>query len=636
MRFFGRSAQYDSVGLSHSEDGGALEIADASSTSEISTSIDAGHSRKAVSTDSEVGCEGTTLLVGASAEAQPFVTDGGDGLTTRALVGGALVGFLLCGSNMYFGLQTGWVTMGSVQSALVGFGMFQSSERGLSVQENVMLQTTAVAAATMPLSGGFLGVVPALEQLGRRLSIVEQLQWCLGLGFFGAFLAVPLRSEMLLRQRLEFPSGKATAKLIEVLHSKRRGSFAKEWSALKASVLAGALFSVSSALFPCVSMIQIFGAKAAAWGWMLDPSPAYIGQGAIMGLRSGISMLVGAILGFGILGPVAKRMGWAPGQLDDWKSGPTGFVVWVSLALMLGDSLASLGLTAIRAACPRRAEPAMDGTAVSVPYAVWSVGLAASTTVCVAVLTTTGLLGVGETLAAITCAVFVSVVAIRALGETDINPVSGVGKVSQLLFAFVSPGNVVPNLVAGAVAEAGAAQGGDMMQDLKTGLLVAASPTAQFHAQLLGSVCSIVFTVVLYALFSTVYKIPSPDLPAPTALVWLDMAQLCANGFTVDFSQSLTPICIIAFALGALSALSAASPLSPIALAVGMYLSPRFSMPRVFGAVAADLWRRWHPASHSRFMVVVASGFVLGEGVFSVLAAAARALGLHPLACESS
>lgn len=37
----------------------------------------------------------------------------------------------------------------------------------------------------------------------------------------------------------------------------------------------------------------------------------------------------------------------------------------------------------------------------------------------------------------------------------------------QLVFAVVSPGSVVPNLVAGAIAEAGAQQAGDLMQVLK-------------------------------------------------------------------------------------------------------------------------------------------------------------------------
>eukprot|EP00967_Tisochrysis_lutea_P116340 scaffold187257_cov35-Tisochrysis_lutea.AAC.2 len=50
------------------------------------------------------------------------------------------------------------------------------------------------------------------------------------------------------------------------------------------------------------------------------------------------------------------------------------------------------------------------------------------------------------------------VLAVRALGQTDLNPVSGVGKLSQIIFAGLSPGAIVPNVVAGAVAEAGAMQ----------------------------------------------------------------------------------------------------------------------------------------------------------------------------------
>ena len=47
---------------------------------------------------------------------------------------------------------------------------------------------------------------------------------------------------------------------------------------------------------------------------------------------------------------------------------------------------------------------------------------------------------------------------VRALGETDLNPVSGLGKVSQLFFAWIQPGNIVANIIAGGVAEAGAQQ----------------------------------------------------------------------------------------------------------------------------------------------------------------------------------
>jgi uncharacterized oligopeptide transporter (OPT) family protein len=57
-----------------------------------------------------------------------------------------------------------------------------------------------------------------------------------------------------------------------------------------------------------------------------------------------------------------------------------------------------------------------------------------------------------------------SVLGVRALGETDLNPVSGLGKISQVCFAAIMPGAIVANLVAGGIAEAGAQQAGDLMQ----------------------------------------------------------------------------------------------------------------------------------------------------------------------------
>ena len=74
-------------------------------------------------------------------------------LTPRAVVAGLFTGTILCFTNMYFGLLTGWVTMGSIQSALIGYGLFQlpGFRRGLRFGplENVAVQTISVATATL-------------------------------------------------------------------------------------------------------------------------------------------------------------------------------------------------------------------------------------------------------------------------------------------------------------------------------------------------------------------------------------------------------------------------------------------------------------------------------------------------------
>ena len=59
-------------------------------------------------------------------------------------------------------------------------------------------------------------------------------------------------------------------------------------------------------------------------------------------------------------------------------------------------------------------------------------GLVLSAAFCTAVMTPLLHMHVYEPLAAVVLALLVAVLAVRALGQTDLNPVSGVGKLSQV------------------------------------------------------------------------------------------------------------------------------------------------------------------------------------------------------------
>ena len=89
--------------------------------------------------------------------------------TLRSLVVGLLIGVVICFSNTYFGLQTGWISGMAMPSALLGFAWFKSISKILKFPftpvENVLVQTVAGAVGTMPLGCGFVGVIPALELL---------------------------------------------------------------------------------------------------------------------------------------------------------------------------------------------------------------------------------------------------------------------------------------------------------------------------------------------------------------------------------------------------------------------------------------------------------------------------------------
>lgn len=182
--------------------------------------------------------------------------------TLRALLAGIIIGILIAFSNTYFGLQTGWISGMAMPSALIGFAYFKGLRtlttqlggplkrlglgEGFSEVENVLVQTVAGSVGTMPLGCGFVGVVPALEFLlkpsetpdntwsilpqtpvsvaeskaltGIHLPMGKLVLWALGVCFFGVMFAVPLRKEVIIREKLKFPSGTATALMIGVLH----------------------------------------------------------------------------------------------------------------------------------------------------------------------------------------------------------------------------------------------------------------------------------------------------------------------------------------------------------------------------------------------------------------------------------
>lgn len=268
---------------------------------------------------------------------------------------------------------------------------------------------------------------------------------------------------------------------------------------------------------------------------------------------------------------------------------------------------------------------------------------------------------------------------VRALGETDLNPVSGLGKISQLLFAVIQPGNVVANIIAGGVAEAGAQQwavnvslrvyclknthhrAGDLMQDLKTGHLIQASPRAQFYGQLIGSTISIPVTVTAFVLYNKAYTIPGPTFPAPTAYVWLNLARLLRGSLAL---QAVTTLLTGRTGDGNLPEKSAIFMLSSaivfalisafkthasrrrlwyakwipsgVAFAIGFLNTPAFSLARLVGGIVEYIYYTSHSSRGETGdirLIVAASGFVLGEGVMSVVCLVLRTLGVGIASC---
>ena len=238
---------------------------------------------------------------------------------------------------------------------------------------------------------------------------------------------------------------------------------------------------------------------------------------------------------------------------------------------------------------------------------------------------------------ALLLALLLSIMGVRALGETDLNPVSGISKLTQLVFALVTPAGsknaVVINLLAGGISEAGALQAGDLLQDLKTGHLLGASPKAQFYGQLIGSGVGAVVSAAVYKLYTNVYKIPGGLFQVPTGFVWIFTARLVTGSglpsHTPIFAAGaailwafITALRIYGMSLRQADGSKGAwwVPYIPggIAVAVGMYNTPSFTLARTAGGLLMWYWKSWKGREETP-MIVLASGLILGEGLLSIV-----------------
>ena len=402
-----------------------------------------------------------------------------------------------------------------------------------------------------------------------------------------------------------------------------------------------------------------------------------------MGPATTIHMLLGALLGWAVLSPLAKSKGWAPGPVADWTTGSKGWIIWISLAIMMVDSIISLGWLVLRPlilygpsfyrqargrwyrdklssifhvdrlrtgdytalVSSETASPVKDQSHDNKSLSETAEPdapphhLVSNKTVTILFILSILLcifsiryvfppIPFGAIILSMLLALLLSIIGVRALGETDLNPVSGISKLTQLIFALVIPSSnpnaIAINLLAGAVSESGALQAGDMMQDLKTGHLLGAAPRAQFWGQMIGSLVGAVVSAGVYRLYTSVYEIPGGMFQVPTAYVWIFTARLVTGQGLPEMAWQWALGAGIVFAF-----LTAArvrgqglwwQPYVPggIAVAVGMYNVPSFTLARTIGGLVNWYWRIYRKKEDTP-VIIIASGLILGEGLISIV-----------------
>lgn len=595
-------------------------------------------------------------------------------LTVRAVATGMLLGGVLSAANLYVGLKIGWTFAMGITASLVSFGLFRAL-RPLGVRQLGLLETntsqTAASAAAYYSASGLASAMPALAMLYRDGVVgspgpsgTPLALWIGAVSVLGVVLAIPVKRALVNPGELRFPAGLACAESLRSLYASSEAAVGRAralFVAALASATWKALLEAKLGVFARVPALLAPTTKAAGYTLGLGTSVLLYGSGAIVGLRVAASMAGAALITFGVVGPYLESIGvlrvapeglnaaaWnayrtaaeADGALATRAAAGLGALlrarwsVWPGTAMMVAASLTGLLL---RASAVRRAFGALRGgargddplAAVEIPRSWFLGGFALSGGACVVALVAFFGVSLPAALASIALAFLLALVAARVTGETGITPIGAMGKVAQLVFGLLVPGQPAANLMTANVTSGSAAHCADLLNEVKTGYEVGASPRKQLVAQLFGVLAGGLVCTPVYALLARPERLGA-ELPAPAAVAWAGVARVLVRGLDGVPRHALLAAAIAGGIGVVLATLEDRGPArlkpwlpSTTGIGVALVIDGSDSLAIFVGAVLGHLVTRARP-DRVPLLLAAASGVIAGESVTGVLAIAIR------------
>ncbi|XP_028768497.1 probable metal-nicotianamine transporter YSL5 [Neltuma alba] len=625
-------------------------------------------------------------------------------LTIRALVVSLLLSVLFSFIVMKLNLTTGIIPSLNVSAGLLGFFFVKTWTKFLDKsgmlkqpftrQENTVIQTCVVASSGIAFSGGFGSYLFGMSERIARLSSDKNdfknpsLGWIIGflfvVSFLGLFSVVPLRKIMIIDFKLTYPSGTATAHLINSFHTPEGAKLAK-----KQVRTLGKFFTLSflwgffqwfyTAGDDCgFQAFPSLGLKAHKYKFYFDFSTIYVGVGMICPYIINVSVLLGGILSWGIMWPLIERKEgqWYPADLPDSSlSGLQGYKVFVAIAMILGDGLYNfikvlsytlIGMyNQVRERQRENELPVADQNSSrtsqlsyddqrrtqhflkdQIPsyYAIG--GYVAIAAVSVATLPhifhqlkwyyILVIYFLAPTLAF--CNAY-------GAGLTDWSLASTYGKLAIFTigaWAGASHGGVLAGLAACGVMMNIVSTASDLMQDFKTGYLTLSSPRSMFVSQIIGTIMGCVISPCVFWIFYKAFDdlgSPKSEYPAPYAIVYRNMAKLGVEGVS-SLPKECLLLCYIFFGSAVLINLIKDLmgkrgwfiPL-PMAMAIPFYIGPYFAIDMCVGSLILYVWERMNKAKADAFAPAVASGLICGDGIWTLPASILALAGVKPPIC---
>ena len=601
-------------------------------------------------------------------------------LTVRGIILGALITVIFTASNVYLGLKVGMTFASSIPAAVISMAVLKFFKDS-SILENNMVQTQASSAGTL---SSVIFVLPGLLMMGywQDFPFWQTMLICAAGGTLGVLFTIPLRRAMVVNSDLPYPEGVAAAEILKA------GNHADGDSGVKdiayGGVLAGLVAFLTNGL-----RVMADGASAwiqtgkAAFQLPMGFSLALLGAGYLIGIVGGIAMLIGVILTWGVAVPYFTMSGdiAADASLIDaamvvWKTkvrfigvGTIGIAaIWTLLILMkpmIEGMLHSFRmLKGGQAESEHRVDIDLSPKTMSYILIVTVVLIVISLHHFIAAAPISPELSILLVVVCTFLAVFIGFFVAAASGYmaglvgSSSSPISGIGIISVIVISLVlvSIGNAsglfetvdgqkfltALTLFTASIVLTTATISNDNLQDLKTGLLVDATPWRQQVALIIGCfVGALVIAPVLeilYHAYGFSGALPRPDmdpsqaLSAPQATLMTTISQ---GIFTnkLEWTYILTGVVLGAVLITIDAFLKKVSNkvfgLPVIAVGIGIYLPPSINMPVIVGAFLAwimtrhiaKLGNKEVSAKAERFGTLFSAGLIVGESLMGVILA---------------
>ncbi|KAE8805665.1 putative metal-nicotianamine transporter YSL9 [Hordeum vulgare] len=603
-------------------------------------------------------------------------------LTARGMVASLAVGAMYSVIVMKLNLTTGLVPTLNVSAALIAFVVLRGwtkalarlgvAARPFTRQENTVVQTCAVACYSIAVGGGFGSYLLALDKNTYEMAGEETegnvpgsykepgIAWMTGfllaVSFVGIIALVPLRKIMIIDYKLTYPSGTATAVLINGFHTPYGDAMAKQqvngftkyfgisffWSFFQWFYSGGDSCGFSQ--FPT------FGLTAWKHTFFFDFSLTYVGAGMICSHLVNLSLLFGAILSWGVMWPLISDLegDWYPANIPESSmSSLQGYKAFICIALILGDGLynfvkiiaftiknlfekSKLKNTKKDEDIPvlddlHRNEVFMED---SLPSWLASSGYVALSVAAVIVIP----LMFREmkwyyVVIAYLLAPALGFCNAYGAGLTDMNMAYNYGKVALFILAAWAgkDSGVVAGLVGCGLVKSLVSISADLMHDFKTGHLTLTSPRSMLVAQAIGTAMGCIIGPLTFMLFYKAFDIGNPEGPwkAPYALIYRNMAILGVEGFSA-LPKHCLQLCYGFFGFAVVANLMRDLlppkygrwvPL-PMAMGVPFLVGASFAIDMCVGSLAVFIWNMLDRSKAALMVPAVASGLICGDGLW--------------------